>query len=419
MNRVCCFLVYLLIIPLASFTQDSSLVKNLTGLWKGFLATDEKKITYELVINNAAGKLSGYSHTTFTVNGETIVSVKNVNISFHKNKILVEDQDLLFDNFTDDAPKKIRQNATLIYTEQPGKLILDGNFETKVARNMRPARGNIYLEKKRSKKDSRLLPKLQEMDLAANLSFSLPEEEILVVTAPVTLPVIVATEIPMLPTKSFTIDKPIPSKKVSLNITRLAPGNEIAKRSIALLNGKQRTAVVPWTYASATVVAIAKPTTPAPSTTAASQPEKIVVPNANIAKTTVAALPNNIAVAPIVDLSARTIEIIDRLYIEADSLVLTLYDNGTVDGDSVSIIMNGKTIVSKQMLSTEAFRKTIYFTPEMGDTVQLVMYAENLGSLPPNTGLLILQYDKQRREIRFSGDLKTNAAITLTRRRKQ
>ena len=130
-------------------------------------------------------------------------------------------------------------------------------------------------------------------------------------------------------------------------------------------------------------------------------------------------IPINVAVAEPIDFGKRKIEIIDRLSIYSDSLQFTLYDNGFVDGDTVSIILNGKTIVSRQGLSTNAFTKTIYLTPDMGDSVQIIMYAENLGSIAPNTGLMILNYDKQRREVRFSGDLSKNAAITLRRKPKE
>ena len=81
--------------------------------------------------------------------------------------------------------------------------------------------------------------------------------------------------------------------------------------------------------------------------------------------------------------------------------------------------MNGKTIVSRQGLSTVPFTKTIYLTPDMGDSIQLIMYAENLGTIAPNTGLMILNFDKKRREVRFSGDLSKNAAITLRRKEKK
>ena len=40
--------------------------------------------------------------------------------------------------------------------------------------------------------------------------------------------------------------------------------------------------------------------------------------------------------------------------------MLALYDNGEVDGDTVSVLLNGEVIVAKQCLKTAAFKKTIY-----------------------------------------------------------
>jgi hypothetical protein len=45
------------------------------------------------------------------------------------------------------------------------------------------------------------------------------------------------------------------------------------------------------------------------------------------------------------------------------------------------------------------------------------MYAENLGSIPPNTGLLIVQDGEQRYDIRFAGDMKKSSAVILRRKR--
>jgi len=116
-------------------------------------------------------------------------------------------------------------------------------------------------------------------------------------------------------------------------------------------------------------------------------------------------------------LAKREIETIQTVNFKTDSLLLTLYDNGTVDGDTVSIILDGKIIMSKQGLTTNALNKTIYLPQGSGDSMQLVMYAENLGSIPPNTGLLIIRDGSDRYEIRFSGNLEKNAAIILKRRR--
>ena len=45
------------------------------------------------------------------------------------------------------------------------------------------------------------------------------------------------------------------------------------------------------------------------------------------------------------------------------------------------------------------------------------MYAETLGSIPPNTGLLVIRDGQDTYEIRFSGDLQKNAGILLRRRK--
>ena len=118
------------------------------------------------------------------------------------------------------------------------------------------------------------------------------------------------------------------------------------------------------------------------------------------------------------DIATRKIETIQTVEITQDSLVLSLFDNGVVDGDTVSILINGKVIWPRVGLLVKATNKTIYLTPDMGDSIFVVMYAENLGSIPPNTGLLVIRDGGIDHEIRFSGDLKKNSAIILKRIKK-
>jgi hypothetical protein len=143
---------------------------------------------------------------------------------------------------------------------------------------------------------------------------------------------------------------------------------------------------------------VAKPVQPAVAKVVKSAPEKIS-PVTNAAS----------------DLGNRTIETIQSVNYRSDSLVLTLYDNGEIDGDTVSVLMNGEVIMPMVGLTTNAVRKVIY-TKDLPDSIQIVMYAETLGSLPPNTGLLIVYDGTERYEIRFSGDLKKNAAIVFRRK---
>jgi hypothetical protein len=100
----------------------------------------------------------------------------------------------------------------------------------------------------------------------------------------------------------------------------------------------------------------------------------------------------------------------------SDSLVLALYDNGEVDGDTVSVLLNGEVIVAKQCLKTVAFKKTIYI-PAGDFQANIVLYAENLGVYPPNTGLLVVIDGEERHNIRFSADYNKNSAIVLKRKK--
>ena len=93
-----------------------------------------------------------------------------------------------------------------------------------------------------------------------------------------------------------------------------------------------------------------------------------------------------------------------------------MYDNGIVDGDTITILVNDKIILAKQVLGN----LPVYYNlvvPATEDSVLLLMYAENLGSIAPNTGLLIIQEVNKRTELRLSGNLHQNAAILFKRKR--
>ncbi|MEO5945282.1 MAG: hypothetical protein ABIP79_00585 [Chitinophagaceae bacterium] len=102
---------------------------------------------------------------------------------------------------------------------------------------------------------------------------------------------------------------------------------------------------------------------------------------------------------------------------ESDSLVLTLYDNGEIDGDTVSVFLNGEVIMAKQGLKASAIKKTIYISPDNED-FSLVLFAENLGKYPPNTGLLVVRDGDEVYNLRFSSDFQKNSGIVFRRKKK-
>jgi hypothetical protein len=119
---------------------------------------------------------------------------------------------------------------------------------------------------------------------------------------------------------------------------------------------------------------------------------------------------------PAADFVKRETDIIQTVAFKSDSIVISLYDNGEIDGDTVSVLLNGNVIIAKQGLTAKAITTTVY-TGGLSDSLQLVMYAENLGRIPPNSGLLVVQDGIDRYRIRFSGDLQKNSAIILKRKR--
>ena len=108
----------------------------------------------------------------------------------------------------------------------------------------------------------------------------------------------------------------------------------------------------------------------------------------------------------------------ETIYFKNDSLSIALYDNGEVDGDSVSVIINDEMFIEKQGLKSSAFRKTFYVPENESDSLLVVLYADNLGKYPPNTGLLQIKDGEEIFYVRFKADLDRNAAIVLRRKSK-
>lgn len=114
----------------------------------------------------------------------------------------------------------------------------------------------------------------------------------------------------------------------------------------------------------------------------------------------------------------RGTNIIQSLDVASDSLMLSFYDNGVVDGDTISVLLNNQNIISKTKLTAVAAKKKVGLNFDADGELKLTLIAENLGTIPPNTGLLVVEDGAQKHQIRFSADMQNNAAI-IFRRKKQ
>ena len=92
------------------------------------------------------------------------------------------------------------------------------------------------------------------------------------------------------------------------------------------------------------------------------------------------------------------------------SFKIDLYDNGQVDGDTISVFFNGKLIVSSKRLSTTPITLNVKLDPDKVEN-ELVMYAENLGSIPPNTALMVVTVGDKRYEVNITSTDQTNGTV--------
>lgn len=106
----------------------------------------------------------------------------------------------------------------------------------------------------------------------------------------------------------------------------------------------------------------------------------------------------------------RTYQIIKTVEVSGPSFKVDIYDNGQVDGDTVSIFMNDRLLVPAKMLTAQPISITVKID-EDEDIYDLVMFAESLGSIPPNTALMIVTTPTNRYEINITSTDQTSGAV--------
>jgi len=115
---------------------------------------------------------------------------------------------------------------------------------------------------------------------------------------------------------------------------------------------------------------------------------------------------------------ARRKEVLNQiLEVESDSVRLSFYDNGDIDGDSISIFVNKRMVLTHQELAAKAMNVYLRLDSTLLDT-EISMFAENLGKFPPNTALMVVTDGVHRYEVFMSSSLTENSTIQLRRKKK-
>jgi len=120
---------------------------------------------------------------------------------------------------------------------------------------------------------------------------------------------------------------------------------------------------------------------------------------------TLAALQSALHLAP------REKEVVKSLTVKSSSIKLELYDNAEIDHDTVTVLVNNKVLLYRQMLTDRPL--TVHFNAFANLPYEVVMYADNLGDIPPNTALMMITAGDQKFEVFLSSTESKSAAVRI------
>lgn len=109
-------------------------------------------------------------------------------------------------------------------------------------------------------------------------------------------------------------------------------------------------------------------------------------------------------------LTKRKAELVKEIKVDTGTIKIDFYDNGQIDGDTISVYANGMPVVSNKLLTAKPVTVTIRIDLKRTEQ-ELIMVGENLGSIPPNTALMIIHAGSKRYQLYLTSDEQKNAMV--------
>lgn len=364
-----------LIILLTLFFFFTSHSQKISGIYMGTLYNDTTKMVqnYELALSEYRGKITGYSYVTFVSRDTFYYGIRKVKASIINDELVVEDDDIILNNFPQSPAKKVKRITTIPLNGQDSIVYLKGRWKTNKTKEYFSVPGSITLNRSGDSSRSALVNHLKELGIIATEDTH-TYDPTLATTASVK--------------ESNQETKTIAKTKTKVRVDKSENKNDVASITPPKTKIKTKTAVAQNPDNSSrsdqntTAVIIAKPKTP-----------------------------------DVLPFDQRKVRLMQTLNVTGDSLVLSFYDNGVIDGDSITVYLNGVNIISHNRLTAVASKKTIDIS-KLGDKIELLVVADNLGTIPPNTGLVIVKDGDNSYQVNFTADMQTNASLVFYKQKK-
>lgn len=364
--------------------------QNFRGQWKGYfidqsvsaLSYFSSRSDYVLDLDVDGDKVTGSSYTYFTSNGNKYYTICTLTGTANKkNKtVTVTETSRTKTNVPDDISNSF-QVHTLHWRKQGDTEILEGKWVPAPNQDVvNTGYGSTYLVKRQLTEISALAKKVnQKRDPeSAPMAFAAP-----VVKKPGSKPVAAAKKKSASPATSHPVAK-----------KRITP-KPVVKKPVA---------VIP-------PIVKAPEKAPEKDSSEAAKPE---IAKKDSAVSTQVHENNSAENLVPGDFQKRTTSLVQTVIVENPTVRVEIYDDGVVDGDSISLFYNGKVLLAHKMLSLKPILLEIPVSND--ETDELVMFADNLGTIPPNTALMIVYDGVKRYEVRMSSDLSKSGEIRFVRK---
>jgi hypothetical protein len=377
--------------------------QDLTGKWRGYFTPssdlDGKIVTYEIIIKeNPDHTLTASTYSkisnNFTANAMAtgmhsentqLVSIRETR--FDKKKLVGNFEACLMSNF-------------LSYRQIRGYEILEGTYTaTNEISGKDCGGGKVYLEKE----------------------------------GPIVKEFSVKTVAPKIANSNKIIDKEKITKNTSLqkeNKTTSAKQTELAKQVVTKTNQTNASKLTNTTKLSSTIksssttksnatkansiqASTSNPTqtTAAPTSAVNTLEEntKAVAINETSASPNISGTKSSGQILPWV-IVGRENKLVKQVIVNSPSISIDLYDNGTIDNDTIMIFDNKVLLLENKRLSYKATHFDISFNKD-NNRHEIIIVAHNLGTVPPNTALMVVKDGTSRQELYITSTLSINAMI--------
>lgn len=108
----------------------------------------------------------------------------------------------------------------------------------------------------------------------------------------------------------------------------------------------------------------------------------------------------------------RENKLIRTITTSEDNIQINIFDNGTIDNDTISLYHNNALVISNAKLDIRPLTLKIKCS-RTDNRHELVMVAENLGEIPPNSAMMVITAGKERYEVFLASDEQRNAKVVI------